>query len=155
MRLGLVLAEVGERAGVKVEDDEVDQGARRAGPRNIPGQEKEVWDYYRKNPQALAEIRAPLFEEKVVDHIIGAGQGHRRDRVARGAVQAGGRALEAGRAAEPQPDLEAAGRGADDEATADSSRSASRGCRADAARRDRSGIARRRGLWRAAAHTWT
>ncbi len=31
-----------------------------------------VWDYYRKNPQATAEIRAPLFEDKVVDHIVGA-----------------------------------------------------------------------------------
>ena len=38
--------------------------------RQYPGQEKEVWEHYRKNPQALAEVRAPLFEEKVVDHII-------------------------------------------------------------------------------------
>jgi trigger factor len=38
--------------------------------REYPGQEKEVWDYYRNNPQALAQIRAPLFEEKVVDHIL-------------------------------------------------------------------------------------
>ena len=39
--------------------------------RNYPGQEQQVWDYYRKNPQALAQLRAPIFEEKVVDHIIG------------------------------------------------------------------------------------
>ena len=38
--------------------------------RQFPGQEKMLWDYYQKNPQALAEIRAPIFEEKVVDHIV-------------------------------------------------------------------------------------
>jgi trigger factor len=38
--------------------------------RQYPGQEKAVWEFYRKNPQALAEIRAPLFEEKVVDHLL-------------------------------------------------------------------------------------
>jgi trigger factor len=42
-----------------------------ARARQFPGQEKAVWDYYKKNPQALAEIRAPIFEEKVVDHILG------------------------------------------------------------------------------------
>jgi len=69
VRLGLVLAEVGEKAGVQVSDDEVTQAlVERA--RQFPGQEKMVWDYYRSNPQALAEIRAPLFEEKVVDHIV-------------------------------------------------------------------------------------
>jgi trigger factor len=70
VRLGLVLAEVGERAGVKIADEEVTQAiVERA--RQFPGQEKVVWDYYRKNPQALAEIRAPIFEEKVVDHLLG------------------------------------------------------------------------------------
>jgi trigger factor len=39
--------------------------------RQYPGQEKQVWEFYQKNPQALAEIRAPLFEEKVVDHVLG------------------------------------------------------------------------------------
>ncbi len=70
VRLGLLLAEIGEKAGVQVTDDEVSQGlVQRA--RQFPGQEKEVWEYYRKNPQALAEVRAPIFEEKVVDHILG------------------------------------------------------------------------------------
>ncbi len=69
VRLGLVVAEVGEKAGVKVGDDEVGRAlVERA--RQFPGQEKMIWDYYQKNPQALAEIRAPLFEEKVVDHIV-------------------------------------------------------------------------------------
>ena len=70
VRLGLVLAEVGEKAGVKVEDDEVTK-ALIDRLRAFPGQEQAMWDYYRKNPQALGEIRAPLFEEKVIDHILG------------------------------------------------------------------------------------
>jgi trigger factor len=70
VRLGLVVAEIGEKAGVQVADDEVSRAiVERA--RQFPGQEKLFWDYYQKNPQALAEIRAPIFEEKVVDHIIG------------------------------------------------------------------------------------
>lgn len=69
VRLGLVLAEIGERAEVKVSDDEITQ-ALISRARQFPGQEKMVFDYYRKNPQAMAEIRAPLFEEKVVDHIL-------------------------------------------------------------------------------------
>jgi trigger factor len=69
VRLGLVVAEVGEKAGVKVGDDEVTRAiVERA--RQFPGQEKLFWDYYQKNPQALAEIRAPIYEEKVVDHIV-------------------------------------------------------------------------------------
>lgn len=69
VRLGLLLADVGEKAAVKVEDAEVGRALTDL-VRGYPGQEQQVWDYYRKNPQALAQIRAPLFEEKVVDHII-------------------------------------------------------------------------------------
>jgi trigger factor len=69
VRLGLLLAEIGQKAEIKVSDEEVSQAlAQRA--RAFPGQEKTVWEYYRKNPSALAEIRAPLFEEKVVDYVI-------------------------------------------------------------------------------------
>ena len=69
VRLGLLLAEVGEQSKVQVSDDEV-TGALVARARQYPGQEKMVWDFYRKNPDRLAEVRAPIFEEKVVDHII-------------------------------------------------------------------------------------
>src|ERR671913_2013078 len=69
VRLGLVLAQIGEKTDIKVSDDEVSQ-ALIERVRQFPGQEQQVWDFYRKNPQALAEIRAPLFEEKVVDHIL-------------------------------------------------------------------------------------
>ena len=39
--------------------------------RGFPGQEQEVWNYYRSNQGALAELRAPIFEEKAVDHVLG------------------------------------------------------------------------------------
>jgi trigger factor len=69
VRLGLVLAQIGEKSDIKVSDDEVTQ-ALVERVRQYPGQERQVWEFYQKNPQALAEIRAPLFEEKVVDHIL-------------------------------------------------------------------------------------
>lgn len=69
VRLGLVLAEIGQKAEIKIEDQEITQ-ALVARARSFPGQEKQVFEYYRKNPEALAEIRAPLFEEKVVDHLL-------------------------------------------------------------------------------------
>jgi trigger factor len=69
VRLGLLLAEVGSRAEVKVTDEEV-TNALIARARAYPGQEKQIWEYYRKNAQALAELRAPIYEEKVVDHIL-------------------------------------------------------------------------------------
>ena len=69
VRLGLLLAEVGTKADVKISDEEMTQ-ALIARARAYPGQEKEVWDFYRNNQQALAELRAPIYEEKVVDHIL-------------------------------------------------------------------------------------
>jgi trigger factor len=70
VRLGLVLAEIGEQAKIQITDDELTQGVIERA-RQFPGQEKLVWDFYSKNPQAMAEIRAPIFEEKVIDHILG------------------------------------------------------------------------------------
>ncbi|MGD9545267.1 MAG: trigger factor [Methylocystis sp.] len=68
VRLGLVLAEIGKDAGVKVDEkDLTDALVERA--RMFPGQEKAVWDYYRNNEQALAQLRAPIYEERVVDHL--------------------------------------------------------------------------------------
>lgn len=69
VRLGLVLAEIGQSADVKVEEkDLTDALVERA--RMFPGQEKQVWDFYRNNEQALAQLRAPIYEERVVDHIV-------------------------------------------------------------------------------------
>ena len=69
VRLGLVLAEIGEEAGVKVTQEEMN-AALMERVRQYPGEEKQVWDFFRNNPQAMAQIQAPLFEDKVVDHIV-------------------------------------------------------------------------------------
>jgi trigger factor len=69
VRLGLVLAEIGERNAIQVSDDELTRDIVER-TRQFPGREQEIWDYYRKNPSALASVRAPLFEEKVVDFIL-------------------------------------------------------------------------------------
>ena len=69
VRLGLVLAEIGEKNKITVTEEELTRAiVERA--RQIPGREQEIWDYYRKNPAAVAAIRAPIFEEKVVDFLI-------------------------------------------------------------------------------------
>jgi len=68
VRLGLVLARLGEQNGLSVANDEM-QRAIAARARQFPGQEQQVFEYYTKNPQAQAEIRAPIFEDKVVDFI--------------------------------------------------------------------------------------
>jgi len=68
VRLGLVLARIGEQNGITVAPDEV-QRAVGARARQFPGQEQQVFDFYGRNAQALAEIRAPIFEDKVVDFI--------------------------------------------------------------------------------------
>ncbi|HXW48297.1 MAG TPA: trigger factor [Xanthobacteraceae bacterium] len=69
VRLGLVLAEIGEKNNLKVTDEQLTQ-AIVAQARMAPGQEQQVWDYYRNNPTALAALRAPLFEDKVVDFLL-------------------------------------------------------------------------------------
>ena len=69
VRLGLVLAEIGEEAGVKVTQEEM-SGALMERVRQYPGEEKQAYDFFRNNPQMMAQIQAPLFEDKVVDHIV-------------------------------------------------------------------------------------
>jgi trigger factor len=69
VRLGLVLSEIGERNRIEVTEEEVQRGLQ-AQLRQFPGQEKALVDYYRRNPEALASIRAPIFEEKVVDFLL-------------------------------------------------------------------------------------
>lgn len=69
VRLGLVVSEVGNSNDLQVSDEEVQQALiNRAS--QFPGQERQVLTYYQQNPQALAELRAPLFEEKVVNFIL-------------------------------------------------------------------------------------
>jgi trigger factor len=73
VRLGLVLAEIGEAAGVKVTEEEVNRVLLER-VRQYPGEEKKVWDFFRNNPRAMAQIQAPLFEDKVIDHVAAQAQ---------------------------------------------------------------------------------
>jgi trigger factor len=69
VRLGLVLGRMGEKQGVVVSEQEL-QNALMDRMRQFPGQEKMVIDYYRRNPAAMMELRGPIFEQKVVDAIV-------------------------------------------------------------------------------------
>ena len=69
VRLGLVLAEIGEKNNITVTEDELSRAVMDRA-RQFAGQEQRVWDYYRQNPQAIAALRAPIFEEKVVDFLL-------------------------------------------------------------------------------------
>ena len=69
VRLGLVLAEIGEKNNITVTEDELRRSVMERA-RQFAGQEQRVWDYYRQNPQAVAALRAPIFEEKAVDFLL-------------------------------------------------------------------------------------
>jgi len=69
VRLGLVLAEIGEKADVQISDEEMQQAVYRQ-VQQYPGQEEQILDYLRKTPDAVAALRAPLFEDKVIDFIL-------------------------------------------------------------------------------------
>jgi trigger factor len=69
VRLGLVIAEIGERNSIKVSDEELSRAVMDRA-RQVPGQEQKVWEFYRNNPNALASLRAPIFEDKVIDYIL-------------------------------------------------------------------------------------
>jgi trigger factor len=69
--LGLVLAEVGRKAEVTVTDAEMTQAVL-AAARQYPGQERQYFEFVQKNQQVQQQLRAPIFEDKVVDHIVAA-----------------------------------------------------------------------------------
>ena len=69
VRLGLVLAEIGRKAEVTVTDAEMTQAVLGAA-RQYPGQERQFFEFVQKNPQMQQQLRAPLFEDKVVDFIV-------------------------------------------------------------------------------------
>ncbi len=69
VRLGLLLAEVGRKAEVTVTDAEMTQAVL-AQARNYPGQERAYFEFVQKNQQVQQQLRAPIFEDKVVDHIV-------------------------------------------------------------------------------------
>jgi trigger factor len=69
VRLGLILAEIGQRNEVTVTDEEVRRAIMERA-QQFPGQERKVIQFYKENPNALLELRMPLFEEKVVDFAL-------------------------------------------------------------------------------------
>lgn len=69
VKLGLLLSEVGRMNNIEVSNDEISRQVAAEASR-YPGREKQVVEYYRNTPAALAQLRAPLYEEKVVDYIL-------------------------------------------------------------------------------------
>ena len=69
VRLGLLLAELGQKAEVEVTDAEMSQAVM-AQARQYPGQERQFFEFVQNNPQMQQQLRAPLFEDKVVDHVF-------------------------------------------------------------------------------------
>jgi len=69
VRLGLVIAEIGEKNKIEVSPEEL-RNALMERARSFPGQEKMVFEFFNKNPEAIADLRGPIFEDKVVDFIL-------------------------------------------------------------------------------------
>jgi trigger factor len=69
VRLGLLLAEIGRRHKLEVSNEEI-TNAIAAQARNYPGQERQIFEAYQRNPNLIAQVRAPLYEEKVVDYVL-------------------------------------------------------------------------------------
>jgi len=69
VRLGLVLAEIGRSQEIKISEQEVQQALIREAQR-YPGQERQVLEFFQKNEGAMAQLRAPIYEDKVVDHLL-------------------------------------------------------------------------------------
>jgi trigger factor len=69
VRLGLVLSEIGNQNQIKVTDEELRRAVMERA-RQFPGQEREVVEFYRKNPNAINELRAPVYEEKVINFAL-------------------------------------------------------------------------------------
>ena len=70
VRLGLVLAEIGQRNNVQVSEQEMQQALIAEIRRYPSDQQQQAFDFFRNNPQASAQLRAPIYEEKVVDLIL-------------------------------------------------------------------------------------
>ena len=69
VRLGLLLSEIGSKNDIQVGQDEVTRAISEEA-RKYPGQEQQVFEYFQKDPNAMAQMKAPLYEEKVVDFIL-------------------------------------------------------------------------------------
>jgi trigger factor len=69
VRLGLLLSDIGSKNEIVVPQEELNRAVMEQARRH-PGQEQQVFDYFRENPQAMNELQAPLYEEKVIDFLI-------------------------------------------------------------------------------------
>jgi trigger factor len=69
VKLGLLLSEVGRTNNIQVPNDDLTR-AIITEARRFPGQEKQVIEYYQKSPEALNQLRAPIYEDKVIDFIL-------------------------------------------------------------------------------------
>lgn len=69
VKLGLILSEAGRKHNIEVSQEDL-QRAVMAEARQYPGRERQVMEYYQRQPQALAQLHAPIYEDKVVDHIV-------------------------------------------------------------------------------------
>ena len=69
VRLGLILSDIGQTNELQVEQAELNQ-AMMEQVRRFPGQEKQVFEYFQNNPQAVEQLRAPIYEDKVVDFVL-------------------------------------------------------------------------------------
>ena len=69
VKLGLLLSEIGKDAKINITPDDINKAIMNEA-KKYPGQEKAVFDYYLKNKEAIESLKAPVFEEKIVDHIL-------------------------------------------------------------------------------------
>ena len=69
VRLGRVIGEIGDKHEIQVEQEELREALVQQA-RQYPGHEKMVYDYFEKTPGAIGQLRAPIFEEKVVDFLV-------------------------------------------------------------------------------------
>ncbi|MGA9254672.1 MAG: trigger factor [Roseobacter sp.] len=69
VRLGLLLAEIGQKAKIEVSDGEMTQAIMNQA-RQYPGQERQFFEFVQQNQQMQQQMRAPIFEDKVVDHVV-------------------------------------------------------------------------------------
>jgi len=81
VRLGLLLSEIGRLNNIEVAQDELNRAVAMEA-RKHPGQEREVFEYFQKSPEAMANLRAPIFEDKVVDFIVEMAQAQENPEVA-------------------------------------------------------------------------
>ena len=69
VKLGLLLSETGRANKIEISKDDLNRALLNEA-RRFPGQERMVFEFYQKNPEALEQLRAPVFEDKVIDYIL-------------------------------------------------------------------------------------